>query len=110
MKTTRYCVMVWVLEELLQKFICLDTLLDKALISRDRTKYMEIIRKKANALTEAANHVSQIAEGKEEKRLEEVICNWAYGAQKFLLLPEINNVDEVLTQQGKNQLKFFVQL
>lgn len=112
MKTTSHYLIIWALEDLSERFSRLDAAIDKALSNRDQKKYIEIIREKASILAEATDYVFQVAEGKDEKEkeLQKVACHWAYSAHKFLRSSKIHDIDEILTQGGKNQIELYTKL
>jgi hypothetical protein len=112
-KATDYYMAIWILEELYQSFVKLDELMDEALCKKDRNRYLEIVKNKATALIEAANQVFlTTGNGSEkERRIWEKMCHWVYMANKFLASPQKTyDVEEILTQQGKDQIRFYAKL
>lgn len=113
MKANGYYMAIWILEELYQSFVKLDKLMDEALCKKDRNRYLEIVRDKAHVLIEAANQVFLAAGtgSEKERRIWEKMCHWAYMANRFLASSQkTSDVEEILTQQGKDQIKFYVKL
>lgn len=112
MRTIGYYLIIWALEELLEKFSEFDAAIDRALCNRDKERYIEIIKEKSRILVETANYIFQVGEekDKEQQRLQEVVCYWSYSAQKFLHSSQITDMGEILTQGGKNRIKFYTKL